>query len=49
VYDSVRQDEGKCVGIFRPKLLSNCREWKHLRYVWDGARISDVLEITRVL
>jgi hypothetical protein len=48
VYDSVRQDGGKCVGVFRPKLLSDCRAWKHLRYVWDGGNISDVLEIKRV-
>jgi RES domain-containing protein len=49
VYDSVRQEGGKCVGIFRPRLLADCREWKHLRYIWDGARVSDVLEIKRVL
>jgi hypothetical protein len=48
VYDSVRHDGGKCVGIFRPRLLSSCREAKHLRYIWDGTRISDVLEIRRV-
>jgi len=45
VYDSVRQDGGKCVGVFRPPLLSSCRERRHLRYVWDGARIVDVLEV----
>jgi hypothetical protein len=49
VYDSVRQDGGKCVGVFRPKLLSQCKEAKHLRYIWDGTRISDVLEIRRVV
>ncbi|MDB4876759.1 MAG: hypothetical protein JWM41_3205 [Gemmatimonadetes bacterium] len=49
VYDSVRQDGGKCIGVFRPKLLSQCKEAKHLRYIWDGTRISDVLEIRRVV
>ncbi|HEY4132332.1 MAG TPA: RES family NAD+ phosphorylase [Gemmatimonadaceae bacterium] len=49
VYDSVRHDGGKCVGVFRPKLLSECREWKYLRYLWDGSNISDVLEIKRVV
>lgn len=44
-YDSVRQPGGKCVGIFRPPALADCREQKHLRYVWDGARIADVLEV----
>jgi hypothetical protein len=48
VYDSVRHDTGKCVGVFRPRLLSFCRERKHLRYIWDGARITDVLEIKRL-
>lgn len=48
VYDSVRQEGGKCVGIFRPRMLSHCRDWKHLRYVWDGAKISDVLEVKRL-
>jgi hypothetical protein len=48
VYDSVRHEGGKCVGVFRPRLLSQCKESKHLRYIWDGSRISDVLEIRRV-
>jgi hypothetical protein len=48
VYDSVRQDGGKCIGAFRPRLLSHCRDWKHLRYVWDGARITDVFEVKRL-
>ena len=45
VYDSVRYEGGKCVGVFRPRLLSQCREQKHLRYLWDGTRISSVLEV----
>lgn len=48
VYDSVRHEGGKCVGVFRPRMLSHCRDWKHLRYVWDGARITDVLEVKRL-
>ena len=48
VYDSVRHDGGKCVGVFRPRMLSHCRDWKHLRYVWDGNRITDVLEVRRL-
>jgi hypothetical protein len=47
VYDSVRLDGGRCVGAFRPPVLSHCRERKHLRYVWDGASIASVLEIKR--
>ncbi|MEP6491410.1 MAG: RES family NAD+ phosphorylase [bacterium] len=48
VYDSVRHDSGKCVGIFRPRLVSQCLDRKHLRYIWDGSRITDVLEVKRV-
>lgn len=48
VYDSVRQPGGRCVGVFRPRLLSQCQERKHLRYLWDGDRVSDVLEVKRV-
>ena len=48
VYDSVRHDGGKCVGVFRPRLLSHCRDVKHLRYVWDGNRITDVFEVRRL-
>lgn len=48
VYDSVRQPGGRCVGVFRPRLLSQCHERKHLRYLWDGERVSDVLEVKRV-
>ena len=48
-YDSVRHSAGACAGVFRPRLLSHCRERKYLRYVWDGARISDVLELKRLV
>ena len=48
VYDSVRHEGGKCIGAFRPRLLSNCRDVKHLRYVWDGSRITDVFEVRRL-
>lgn len=48
VYDSVRHDGGKCIGAFRPRLLSRCRDWKHLRYLWDGSRITDVFEVKRL-
>lgn len=40
IYDSVRHAGGECVGIFRPRALSQCRQERHLCYVWDGARIS---------
>jgi RES domain len=48
VYDSVRHDGGRCIGAFRPRVLSHCAEQKHLRYLWDGSRIADVVEIRRL-
>lgn len=43
-YDSVRHPGGDCAAIFRPRLLSNCRQERHLCYVWDGTAISAVYE-----
>ena len=43
-HDCVRRPEGACVAIFRPRVLSNCRQERHLCYVWDGARIAAVYE-----
>lgn len=44
VYDSVRRQGGECVGVFRPPLLSNARQERHLCYVWDGRHIATVYE-----
>ena len=43
-YQSVRHDGGECVAVFRPRLLSNCRQERHLCYVWDGTAISMIYE-----
>jgi hypothetical protein len=43
-YDSVRKPGGDCVAIFKPRVLSNCRQERHLTYVWDGSSISIVYE-----
>ncbi len=44
VYASVRGDDGECAAVFRPRLLSNCRQERHLCYVWDGKAISTIYE-----
>ena len=44
VYQSVRHDGGECVAVFRPRLLSNCRQERHLCYVWDGTAIAIIYE-----
>ncbi len=43
-YDSVRRAGGECVAVFRPPLLSNARQERHLCYVWDGRRVVSVYE-----
>jgi hypothetical protein len=45
VYDSVRHAGGQCLAVYRPRLIQNCRQGTHLRYVWDGERISGVYEL----
>lgn len=45
-YDSVRHQGGHCVAVFRPRVLFNCRQGPHFRYVWDGTEITDVLAIS---
>ena len=42
VFDSVRHAGGQCLAVYRPRLIQNCRQGTHLRYVWDGERISQV-------
>ena len=44
VYHSVRDPDGQCVAVFRPRLLSNCRQERHLCYVWDGRAIATIYE-----
>jgi hypothetical protein len=44
-YESVRHPGGECLAIFRPPLIQNLRQGMHLRYVWDGTRISRVYEL----
>ena len=44
VYTSVRRVTGHCAAVFRPRALGNCRQERHLCYVWDGARIREIYE-----
>ncbi|WP_255671258.1 RES family NAD+ phosphorylase [Croceicoccus sp. Ery15] len=44
IYQSVRDNRGECVAVFRPRLLSNCRQERNLFYVWDGKGISKLFE-----
>ncbi|UNK79779.1 RES family NAD+ phosphorylase [Sphingopyxis granuli] len=44
VYMSVRDEGGECAAVFRPRLLLNCRQERHLCYVWDGRAIATIYE-----
>ena len=44
IYVSVRALRGTCVGVFRPRCLSDCTQERHLTYCWDGKRISEIYE-----
>jgi hypothetical protein len=48
VYDSVRHPGGECLAVYRPRLIQNLRQGVHLRYVWDGVRISRVYELRQL-
>ncbi|MDB5670347.1 MAG: hypothetical protein JWO25_1306 [Alphaproteobacteria bacterium] len=43
-YRSVRRPAGECFAVLRPPALSNCRQERHLAYVWDGKAIVSVYE-----
>ncbi len=43
-YDSIRRTGGECVAVFRPPLLSNARQERHLCYVWNGQKVETVYE-----
>ena len=48
VFDSVRHSGGECLAVYRPRLVQNCRQGTHLRYVWDGERISQVYALRTI-
>lgn len=47
VFESQVRPGGHGVAVFRPPILSNCRQEKHLGYLWDGSHIAEVLEYSR--
>lgn len=48
VYHSVRDTTGECVALWRPRLVTSCRQGAHLGYVWDGTRITAVYEKSKL-
>lgn len=45
VYPSVRNRGGQCAAVFRTAPLGPARQGGHYGYLWDGHRITDVIEL----
>ncbi len=48
VYNSVRDQGGQCIAVFRPPGISVPVQGAHLSYVWNGSAITDVFEKSRL-
>lgn len=44
VYNSVRDRSGQCLAAFRPKTIAIPNPVAHLRYIWNGQSIVDVVK-----
>ena len=42
VYNSVRDEKGQCIAVFRPTKISKVIQERHLSYEWDGEQISKI-------
>lgn len=49
VYDSVRNRGGECAAAFWPDCVAPFVQATHYAYVWDGASITGVIELTQVV
>lgn len=48
LYPSIRNPNGLCMAIFRPPALTIPTQGCHLRYIWDGQRISEVYKESKM-
>src|SRR5690606_41541266 len=48
LYRSARKPGGECVAVLRPRALRQVRQSGHYAYLWDGERITDVLQLKRI-
>ena len=44
IFESKAPSNGQCVAVFRPPIISNCRQERHFGYVWNGHSISEIIE-----
>ncbi|WP_231950651.1 RES family NAD+ phosphorylase [Legionella spiritensis] len=48
LYPSVRNLNGLCVAVLRPPALTIPIQGCHLRYIWDGEKISDIYKESKI-
>ena len=48
LYRSVREPDGQCAAVFRPRVLSRCRQSRHFALHYDGSSIVAVTELKGV-
>lgn len=48
-YPSIRNVGASCMAIFRPPALTIPIQGAHFRYIWDGSRISDVYQESKLM
>jgi hypothetical protein len=49
IYNSVRHSSGFCIAVFRPPAISIPKQISHLKYIWDGNKITEVLDTQTIL
>jgi hypothetical protein len=49
VYNSVRHKGGECIAALRPPAISIPRQISHLKYIWNGQVITDVMDAKIIL
>jgi hypothetical protein len=49
LYNSVRHKGGECIAALRPPAISIPVQSAHLRYAWDGGRITEVFDTKSIL
>lgn len=49
IYNSVRHSGGHCIAAFRPPAITIPKQSSHLRYVWNGESIIEVIAARSIL
>jgi len=49
IYNSVRHQTGFCIAAFRPPAISLPKQIAHLKYIWNGKKITEILNTHTVL